>query len=159
MIPRVVYDTMVVFQWFIIPEGRQHGTFRAVVNDRVRLLLSSDLIDEVRNVLGRHEIRTTLLRDLTDERINSVLNFIIARGEVWPNPKPVFTLPEHPDDDHVFNLAIAGRADFLVTWENRLLKLAEADSPAGRELRALAPQLAIVNPIDFMAELKRRAQA
>ena len=58
----------------------------------------------------------------------------------------VFTFRPDPGDDHVFNLAIHAHAEYLVTWETRILKLHGATTPAAVELRSLAPQLSIVTP-------------
>ncbi len=32
-----------------------------------------------------------------------------------------FSLPQHPKDDHLFDLAIQAQADYLVTCESRLV--------------------------------------
>ena len=66
----------------------------------------------------------------------------------------LFTWPADPDDDHVFNLAIHPQADYLVTWETRMLKLANDLSESGALLRRMAPQLRIVNPEQFVHVLK-----
>jgi predicted nucleic acid-binding protein len=64
-----------------------------------------------------------------------------------------FTLARHPKDDHLFNLAIAGRADYLVTFETRLLELDKKHSDDGARLRELTPELRIVAPSSLAAEL------
>jgi predicted nucleic acid-binding protein len=68
----------------------------------------------------------------------------------------VFTLPAHPDDDHLFNLAVEAKAAYLVTWETRLLALEAATSPDARRLRELAPQLRILTPAALAQELSVR---
>ena len=52
----------------------------------------------------------------------------------------------HHADDHLFNLAIHAEANFLVTWETRILRLATETTEAANYLRRLAPGLSIVTP-------------
>src|SRR5438552_2673121 len=63
-----------------------------------------------------------------------------------------FTWPEHPKDDHLFNLAIESTARYFVTWETSILKLSMADSPAARRLHFLAPDLRILTPQQLAQE-------
>ena len=65
-----------------------------------------------------------------------------------------FTWPTDPDDDHIFNLAIHAQAEYLVTWETRILNLPAEASGSGSMRRRLAPQLQIVNPEQFAQVLK-----
>jgi predicted nucleic acid-binding protein len=52
------------------------------------------------------------------------------------------------------NLAIHAQAEYLVTWETRMLKFANDKSESAELLRRLAPQLRIVNPERFAQVLK-----
>jgi predicted nucleic acid-binding protein len=65
-----------------------------------------------------------------------------------------FTWPQHPDDDHLFNLAIACKAELLVTWETRILKFGADITPDAQKLRTLAPQLQIITPKHLANRLK-----
>ncbi|MGA2233605.1 MAG: hypothetical protein ABSH22_22080 [Tepidisphaeraceae bacterium] len=64
-----------------------------------------------------------------------------------------YTWPQHPDDDHLFNLALHAKARYLVTWETRILNLGAATSQAGQLLKQLAPELSIMTakqPAEFL---------
>jgi predicted nucleic acid-binding protein len=70
-----------------------------------------------------------------------------------------FSWPHHPDDDHNFNLAIAARADRLVTREPRIRQI-EGNFPQDwARFHALAPQVRIVEPHELAAELRPERQA
>ena len=71
---------------------------------------------------------------------------VLTRATVIDPMPHVFTWPQHPDDDHLFNAAIAAKARYLVTWETRILKLGTDTTPAAHLLRQLAPNLAIITP-------------
>jgi putative PIN family toxin of toxin-antitoxin system len=150
---RVVYDTMIFFQWAALPEDRQHATIRALYNGSVRLCVSKALLDEVRDVLSRPEIRAKA-PNLTPERLKHVLAATLDRAEWFADVPNVFTWTKHPDDDHIFNLAIAAKAQYLVTWEKRMLKLTSDSTEDADRLRALAPQLEIITPKLFATRLE-----
>jgi putative PIN family toxin of toxin-antitoxin system len=149
----VVYDTMVFFQWAALPEDRQHATVKALYDGSVRLCMSGALLEEVRQVLSRPEIRLRA-PNLTPERLKQILAATLDLAEWLPEIPESFTLTQHPDDDHIFNLAIAAKARYLVTWESRILKLASDTTSDAKRLRTLAPQLEIISPKQFALKLR-----
>jgi len=140
----VVYDTMVFLQAAIYPE-RRHTTFAAVEDGRLRLCTSPQLIAEVRDVLTRPHLaaKFTALTPVRAAQFMDKVNLIALSFSTVPD---VFSWPRHPDDDHVFNLAIHAKATYLVTWETRILQLATEATPTANLLRQLAPHLAILTP-------------
>jgi putative PIN family toxin of toxin-antitoxin system len=150
---RVIYDTMIFFQWAALPEDRQHGTVKAIYDGSIRLCMSPALFEEVRDVLSRPEIRAKS-PNLTDERLRQLLDAMIDASEWYADVPASFTWPHHPDDDHLFNLAIHARAKYIVTWEQRLLNLLSEKSDAAKQLRMLAPELEIISPKQFVEQLK-----
>jgi predicted nucleic acid-binding protein len=57
----------------------------------------------------------------------------------WFDPVPaVFTWPVYLDDDHLFNLVIHASADYLVTWETRLLEFSGSGDAASIRFNHLA---------------------
>jgi putative PIN family toxin of toxin-antitoxin system len=153
--PRAVYDAMVFFQWAALPADRQHGTVKALYDGRIRLCLSPRLIEEVRDLLSRPNIRAKSL-NLTDDRIATVLAAAGQHADWFQIVPQVFSLTSHPHDDHLFNLAIESKASFLVTWETRILRLQEDQTEAGKRLQELAPSLRILSPNMLAQELKLR---
>ncbi len=115
--------------------------------------MSAELLAEVRDVLSRPEYQARFPA-LTIERVEVFLAEMIARAANFDPVPNLFTWPQHPDDDHVFNLAIHAKAKRLVTWEARILRLGTEPSPAADLLRQLAPDLRIVTPMKFAEELR-----
>ena len=124
---------------------RVHASFQAIRDNRVKLCLSPELLEEVRDVLARPE-QQARFPALTTEAVDAFLTEALSAAEMFDEIPSAFNWPEHPDDDHIFNLAIRANAKYLVTWETRILKLATAATPAAEMLRRLAPQLEIVSP-------------
>lgn len=152
---RVVYDTMLFFQAASRPQ-RVHATFRAVYDRRANLCVSPELLAEVHDVLTRPEHQARF-PELTPEAVRAFLAEITSQATTFDPVPGIFTWPQHPDDDHLFNLAIEARADYLVTWETRILKLATDTKPAAELLRRLAPNLSIITPKQLAELLKASA--
>jgi uncharacterized protein len=133
----VVYDTMLFLQAAVQPI-RVHRTFQAVQEGLVRLCLSAELLAEVRDVLTRAKVRKKFSA-LTPEAVDAFISETAAMATIF-EPPSVFTWPVDPGDDHIFNLAIHARAEYLVTWETRMLKLTNEMSETAESLRHLAPR-------------------
>lgn len=151
----VVYDTMLFFQAASRPE-RVHASFQAIRDNQVTLCVSPALLAEVQDVLTRPEHQSRFPA-LSTRGVAAFLADLASQARMFERVPAAFTWQMHPDDDHVFNLAIHSKAKYLVTWENRILKLATDISPAADSLRRLAPDLAIVTP-QQLAEVLRTAR-
>ncbi len=151
---RVVYDTMLFVQAAARPD-RIHTTFRAVKDGRAILCLSPALMAEITDVLARPAVRAQFPA-LTDRAVGAFLADMQSRATTFDPIPARFTWPQHPDDDHLFNLAVHTKATRLVTWETRILKLGTDPSPAADLLRQLAPDLRIVTPKTLAEELSQQ---
>lgn len=135
---------MVFLQAAIHPR-RRYLTIEAVEDKRLILCVSDDLIAEVRDVLSRPSLAAKFPA-LTRERVVQFIDSVILVSKFVPDVAGAFHWAEHPDDDHLFNLAIQAKADYLVTWETRILRLSGESSPAAVLLRQLTPDLSIITP-------------
>ncbi len=147
-----VYDTVVFFQAATRPD-RVHATMRGLTEGKVTLFVSGSLMAEIQAVLQRREY-TQKFSSLTPDAVRIFIADILSRAAMFEPVPMTFTWPEHPDDDHLFNLAIHANVNYLVTWETRILKLATATSPSAQLLRRMAPTLAIVTPKQFADVLR-----
>ena len=68
----------------------------------------------------------------------------------------VFTLDRDPKDAKYVDLAIAARADFLVTRDNDLLDLRKQGSPLLPTLEQLDLQCKIVDPFQMLSYLRSK---
>ena len=140
----VVYDTMVFLQAAARPD-RVKTTFRAVHEKRVILFLSPELLAEIHDVLNRVSVKAKFPA-LTDDAVKIFIADVLSHSQMIQNVPKLFSWPQHPDDDHLFNLAISAKAMHLVTWETRILKLAAESTPAANSFRQMAPGLSIITP-------------
>jgi predicted nucleic acid-binding protein len=73
-----------------------------------------------------------------------------------PRPASIFALPRDPRDEPFIDLAIAGSAQFIVTWNERhLTYLMKQDTPEGKDFCSRFPNTRIVSPPDFLAVLRQ----
>ena len=154
---RVVYDCVVFLQGV----GRRGNAARKcldLVDDgTVQLCLSPGVLAEIEDVLRRPEIlRKFPLIESEDSQtlLRTARNKALLLADV-PN---AFQLPRDPDDEPFTDLAIAAGAKFLVTWNDRhLTYLMRQETPEGTEFCRRFPNIKIVDPPTFLAEMRRLA--
>ena len=107
--------------------------------------LSSALLAESQDVLNRDSVRRKFPA-LTPDAVKIFIADVLDQSKMSSAVPNVFKWPQHPDDDHLFDLAIHSKARYLVTWETRILKLPTDVTPAAELLRRLSPNLSIITP-------------
>jgi putative PIN family toxin of toxin-antitoxin system len=125
--------------------------------DAVEIFLSHKIMAEVRDVLTRPRVRRKF-SSLTDENVDRFLTALEKRAVVMADVPHVFQFDRDPKDEPYINLAIAARADYLVSRDKDILDLADASTFNGRRLREQAPDLQILEPREFVVEISRRLE-
>lgn len=119
--PRVVLDTNLIVSAFISPTGTPSQLLDICVRGRVILLTSSELLQELEDVLHRDYIKQRY--EVAEQRIRAFLTDL--RDATEPTI-PLPDLPLHsrdPKDDKLLALALGGNAEYLITGDNDLLIL------------------------------------
>jgi putative PIN family toxin of toxin-antitoxin system len=141
---RVVLDTVVFVQALISGRGASAGCVERLKAGRFVVLLSNALLAEMRDVPLRPEL-TRKYPYLTAQRVEGFVSEIESLALSIPAPAKAFTLPRDPKEEPLIDLAVAGDADFLVTWNERhLTYLMKQDTLEGRDFCARFPKLRIV---------------
>ena len=133
---RAVYDCMIFLQAAARPD-RVHGTFRLVREGRVTLCVSAAVIDEVRDVLTRPEVRAKFPA-LTPEHVDAFLSDLLTAADLTDHVPTLFTLPRDPKDEPYLNLAIQGPGQLPRDVERTPSDLPDAAGHA-RRARLLPP--------------------
>lgn len=155
---RAVYDCMVFVQGALRETGPAHECLRLAEEGVVTLLVCRATLDELREVLSRPALREKS-EHLSDDVVAGFLLEIESFSETVPDPPRAFALPRDPDDEVYVDLAIEGRARFVVTWNERHLNyLMKKDTPEGREFCARYPGLEILTPVEFLDEIRTARQ-
>lgn len=149
--PGVVFDCTIFLQALANRNGPAFACKQLVDNGRVVLFLSDAVLQEVREVLGRPELRQKL-KTLTPERVLAFLADVTARAVMLADVPNQFSYPRDPKDEPYVNLALAAGARYLVAWDKDLLDLMNEDLAEGKDFRQRFPALRILTPVTFLRE-------
>lgn len=117
---RAVADTNVIVRALIRPRGAVGPVLLRLRQGDYTLLYSDSLLEELADVLNRPRIRDNYR--LTNNDIHTVLGLILLRGEAV-TPDQTITICRDPKDNKFLEVAVAGRADVIVTGDDDLLVL------------------------------------
>ena len=152
-LPRVVLDTVVFVQALISGRGPAARCLEGARRGRFILLQADGTLAELREVPFRPKLRAKY-PFVTDQAVEAFVAEIESVAVRVPTPPPVLKLPRDPKDQPFIDLAVAGDARFIVTWNDRhLTYLMPRDTPEGTEFTARFPEIRIVSPPEFLAEL------
>ena len=152
-LPRVVLDTVIFIQALISGRGAAAGCIDRLRRGRFILLQSDDTLAELKDVPFRPKLRAKYPY-ITDAMVAALISEIKSVAVWIPNPPAILDMPRDPKDEPFINLAVAGHARFIVTWNERHLTcLLKQDTPEGKEFCARFPGITIVPLTDFLAKL------
>ncbi len=139
--PKVIFLYTNVFVSALLgPRGTSRELLRQCLLGRYQPLMGTTLFLEYESLLARDELFETC--QLDREEREALLNAFLSVC-TW---QPVYYLwrPNLPDeaDNHLVELAVAGRAEAIVTWNTQDFQRAELRFPG----------LRIVRPNDFLEE-------
>jgi putative PIN family toxin of toxin-antitoxin system len=153
MPPRAVFDCSLFLQAATSAKGPAFKCFTLVEQSRVVLLLSEPILDEIEDVFGRPMLQAKF-PILKEEPVRAFIRKVKRLAVLCSEPPNIFILPRDRDDEPYTDLAIAARARYLVTWNDRhLTYLMRQDTPEGTEFCRRFPELRIVSPPEFIREI------
>jgi putative PIN family toxin of toxin-antitoxin system len=117
----VLLDTNVLVSAFLVKQGKPAHIFAQ--RDRYELILSTHILGEVHEALGRRHIQKRFHPSRADIRAYVSDLHLYAR---LIDPQPVENvIPQDPPDNLVLASAAGGKANYLVTGNKHLLELKE----------------------------------
>jgi putative PIN family toxin of toxin-antitoxin system len=152
--PRVVFDCMIYLQATANESSPAGALLRMMDDSTVSLLVSNDILDEVRDVLSRPKVRQKNPR-VTDERVDALLTRLVEKGTLVESVPKRFSYERDPKDEKYINLAVEADAAFLVSRDNDLLDLMQEDLAGSRDFRQQFPTLTILNPVAFLRQMEQ----
>jgi putative PIN family toxin of toxin-antitoxin system len=153
--PRVVFDCVVFVQAAARPQGPAKACLDAAIEKRVELVVSPYVLDELRDVLSRWELRSRF-PSLTDSRIDRFVQEILVAGVLVQDVPQVYRHPLDEKDEPYINLALAAGAQMIVTRDKRhMLSLMDSSTAHGSEFVQRFPQLQIVTPEQLLQRLQQ----
>jgi uncharacterized protein len=146
-VTRAVFDCVILLQAAGRPTGPAAACLQAVRAGRLELVISPDILAEVRDVLTRPK---TLRKfpALTPEAVDVFLADLAGHATTLAAAPKVFPLPRDPKDEPYIDLAVAAHARYLVSRDNDLL-----DLMSDAAFRKQFPELTVIDPVALLREL------
>lgn len=117
-----VVDTNILVRALIRPQGTVGPVLQRLRRGDYTLLYGTSLLEEVVDVLNRPRIRRKY--GLTEADIRTVVGLLLLRGEaVATTGWPAITACRDPKDNKFLEVAVAGKADVIVSGDEDLLVL------------------------------------
>jgi putative PIN family toxin of toxin-antitoxin system len=149
--PAVVFDCNIYLQTMISPNGPSGRCVALASGGQFVLWTSSYISREVKRVAKRAEI-VAKYPQLTPEQVESVLLTVGGSSRIRKRIRKSFHFDRDPDDAHYVDLAVATKAQWLVTRDRDLLDLMVGHSADAKQFRQVTRnQLKVVSPTDFLA--------
>jgi putative PIN family toxin of toxin-antitoxin system len=149
---KVVFDCIVFLQATANEESSAANALDLLDTGEIKLYVSEHILEEVRNVLGREEVRAALPQ-ITDVRIEALFRRLNKKAILARRVPRVFEFSRDTSDEPYLNLAIAINAAFLVSRDRDLLDL-KTDSES-KQFRRRFRFLKVITPDDFLKEVER----
>ncbi len=111
-----VFDTNVLVSG-ILRSGKIKTLVDAAVDGRIQLITSEGIIDELARVIKRPKFK------LSKEQQNIFVNFVANLASVVETKSDFKVIKDDPADDIILNCAFDGKADYIVSGDEHLLKL------------------------------------
>src|SRR5262245_48733587 len=141
---RVVFDCNILWQAFFSEKGAS-GQCKQLVDDRkIILFLSMAVLDEVRDVLTRPETRSRFAK-ATPEAVEEFLQSLISKAVVLKSIPKLFSYERDPKDEPYINLAIAAKAQYIISRDIDLLALMTGHTIECKEFRQRFRPLKIID--------------
>jgi len=102
--------------------GNSDKIINLVENNKIELILSEEIIEEFIKVLNYKEIQEKI-KDKNLEMKRSVEKIVSISKIVIPKLK--INISEDSDDNKILECAVEGKADYIISQDNHLLKLKE----------------------------------
>lgn len=118
---RVVFDT-VLFVRALINPGSRWGRLLFDLSDRYVLVLSPEIIKEILDVLHRSSLRERYPQ-IDRVAVDRVLTLIERATIVTPDD--ALSVCRDPDDNKLFESAVAGQAHYIVSEDRDVLDVGE----------------------------------
>jgi putative PIN family toxin of toxin-antitoxin system len=156
--PGAVFDTSVLLSVAGRPETI-YASWKAVLEGKLRAFTSDSAIAELKDVLGRPNLREHYGSSLDPANVDRFIGGYRSIATVIHTVPERFIVRADPKDSPFLNLAIESGADFLVTYdETHILSIRDPNHPQHNELLALSPGLKLVKPSELARQLNELSQ-
>lgn len=148
-IPVTVFDCGIFLQGLLSKSGPAVRCLELVEEDRIRLVISEEILAEIKDVLSRPRLREKNPA-LTDEKVENLLEMLFEKAEFVESVPGCFIYLRDPDDESYLNLAAETEAEYLVSRDKDLLDIMTAYTDEAKDFRRRFRHIKIVDPVEFL---------
>ena len=149
---RVVFDCNVFVQGLASRNSAARIALHLFFNGQITLFISNPILEEVKEVLARPELRR-ILPGITNQSVNAFLTKLAEKAVTIANVPEEYHYERDPDDEMYINLAIVTNSIYLVSNDNDLRDLMTKENNVSREFRRRYPLLRIMDAGHFINEI------
>ena len=134
---KVVLDNNITVSSIFWKKGNIKEIVDKAINREIKNLTSEAIIDELEDVLHRKFSHPP-------EIIKREVELLKGYSDIVEPKQKLKVVKDDPDDDKIIEAAVEGKADYIITYDNHLLKL--------KEFRGIK----IVSPKEFLDILNQK---
>lgn len=135
---KAVFDTNIFVSALAIPGGQAERAIDLVIDARVNLCVSKEIIHEVLGVLAQKFSKGP-------EDLSRTAVFLSELAELVVPRKKLAVLDDEPDN-RILECAVTGHADIIVTGDRAMLDLKKYGEIRIRSLRQFLDEISIPDP-------------
>ncbi len=147
--PHVVFDCMIYLQATANENSPAAACLRLVDQNAITLFVSRHILREIADVLSRPRVRQHNPY-ITDKSLAELLRRLASKAILVRRVPRKFKYTRDPKDEPYLNLALAAKANYLVSRDNDLLDLMTGIDVESKEFRQRSRPLEILDPISFL---------
>ena len=117
-----VLDTNVLISAIFL-YGSSNEILKRAENKEFEIILSSEIIEELINVLGYEEIKQKIKDKTPEERVS--LRKIISISTIIEPLEKIHIIVDDKEDNKILECVFEGKADYIISQDNHILKLKE----------------------------------
>lgn len=114
---KVVFDTNIYISAFVVPGGNAEKAYLKAINGDFELFTSIAILTELANVLDKKF-------GWENHKIEQLIEHI-SRLAIVLKTKPHLSVVSHKPDNRILECALKVKADFVITGDSHLLKIAQ----------------------------------
>lgn len=132
---RLVLDTNVLVSAILNPRGKPALILKLALRGVIELVISRAIIEEMNKVLHYPKLLKLLKKNkVSVEEVEAFINNIDTIAEITKGELVLEVIKEDPTDNIILACAVEGGADFIISGDSHLLKLANFE-----EIEIVAP--------------------
>lgn len=151
---KVVFDCMIFLQATANEESPAATALDLLDTGEIKLYVSEPVLEEVRKVLTRVEVRAALPQ-ITQVRVDALFRRLDEKATMVRHVPRVFEYSRDPEDEPYLNLAIAAKASFLISRDRDLLDLMTEHDVESKQFRQRFRFFKVMDLGDFLKEVEK----